>query len=73
MNYQQVISLVIKLLLSISGILVALNILTPEQVASLQAALDGLSGSLAMVISAVVTIYSIIRSIKTHKATPKAP
>ena len=67
MNYQQVISLVIKLLLSISGILVAMNVLTPEQVASLQAALDGLSGSLAMVISAIVTIYSIIRSLKTHK------
>ena len=67
MNYQQIISIVIKLLLSISGILVAMNILTPEQVASLQAALDGLSGSLAMVISAVVTIYSIVRSIKTHK------
>ena len=54
--------------MSISGILVAMNILTPEQVASLQAALDGLSGSLAMVISAIVTIYSIVRSLKTHKA-----
>lgn len=68
MNYQQIISIAIKALLSISGILVALNILTPEQVASLQAALDGLSGALATVIAAVVTIYSIIRSIKSHKA-----
>ena len=68
MNYQQIISIVIKLLLSVSGILVAMNILSPEQVASLQGALDGLSGSLAMVISAVVTIYSIVRSLKTHKA-----
>ena len=68
MNYQQIISIAIKALLSISGILVALNILTPEQVASLQAALDGLSGSLATVVAAIVTIYSIIRSIKSHKA-----
>ena len=67
MNYQQIISIAIKALLSISGILVALNILTPEQVASLQAALDGLSGALATVIAAIVTIYSIIRSIKSHK------
>jgi hypothetical protein len=68
MNYQQVISLVIKLLLSISGILVALNILTPEQVASLQSALDGLSGAITTVISAVIVIYSIVRSLKTHRA-----
>jgi hypothetical protein len=67
MNYQQIISIAIKALLAVSGILVTLNILTPEQVASLQTALDGLSGSLATVIAAVVTIVSIIRSIKSHK------
>jgi hypothetical protein len=67
MNHAQIVSIVIKALLSVSGILVALNILTPDQVASLQSALDGLSGAITTVIAAVVTIYSIIRSIKTHK------
>jgi len=67
MNHAQIVSIVIKALLSVSGILVALNILTPDQVASLQNALDGLSGAITTVIAAGVTIYSIIRSIKTHK------
>jgi len=67
MNHAQIVSIIIKALLSISGILVALNILTPDQVASLQSALDGLSGAITTVIAAAVTIYSIIRSIKTHK------
>jgi hypothetical protein len=67
MNHAQIVSIVIKALLSVSGILVALNILSPEQVASLQSALDGLSGAITTVIAAAVTIYSIIRSIKTHK------
>jgi hypothetical protein len=68
MNHAQIVSIIIKALLSVSGILVALNILTPDQVASLQNALDGLSGAVTTVIAAAVTIYSIIRSIKTHKA-----
>jgi hypothetical protein len=67
MNSNQVVSIVVKALLSLSGVMLALGWMTPEQVASLQDALNGVPGLVAEVIAVVVAIYSAIRSIKTHK------
>lgn len=67
MNSNQIVSIGVKALLSLSGVLLALGWLSQEQVASLQDALNGLPGLIAEGTAIVVAIYSAIRSIKAHK------
>ena len=71
MNVGQIVSIAVKGLLAVSGVLVALKIMTPDQVAELQAALGGLEGAIATLVSAGVAIYSVIRSVRTHKEDGK--
>lgn len=67
MNVNQVVSIAVKFLLAVSGFLVSVNMLSAEQLAQVNEWLGGIQGAVATIVSAAIGIYSLVRSLKTHK------
>lgn len=67
MNTQTIVSILLKAGLLASGALLALGMITPDQQAQLNEALNGVAGGVANLAVAALTIYQIVRSIRTHK------